>query len=65
MLFNTTDEFLLSGRAEQVAAHCPGVNDRLQGQSRKQFGRVFWARRVSECQALGDTSAMSYRLATA
>jgi len=29
MLFNTTDEFLLSGRAEKVAAGCPGIDDRL------------------------------------
>src|SRR5580692_3987640 len=40
MLFNTTDEFLLAGRAEKIAAHCPGINDRLQWQSRKQFCRV-------------------------
>jgi hypothetical protein len=42
MLFGTTHEFLLSGRAEKVTAHRPGVNNRLQWQSREQFRRVFW-----------------------
>ena len=34
-------EFFLAGRAQKIAPHRPGVNDRLQRQSRQQFGRVF------------------------
>ena len=44
----TTDEFLLSGRAEEVAAYGPGINDRLQWQSRKQCCRVVRTGRISE-----------------
>lgn len=57
MLFDTTHEFLLSGRAEKVTAHRPGVNNRLQWQSREQFCRVFWTGRVGEGREIGKENA--------
>jgi len=48
MLFNTTKEFLLAGRAEKITPRCPGINDRLQRQSRQQFCCVFGTWRISE-----------------
>jgi hypothetical protein len=59
MLFNTTHEFLLAGRTEKVTAHCPGINDRLQWQPRKQFRRVFGTGRISECREISKENAGS------
>src|SRR6266851_924404 len=52
MLINTTHEFLFSGRAEKITAHCPSIYDRLQWQSRKKFCRVLRTRRISECREI-------------
>ena len=57
MLFNTTHEFLFSGRAEKITAHCSGIYDRLQWQSRKKFCRVFRTRRISECREISEEDA--------
>ena len=57
MLFDSGDELKLSGRTEQVAAYGPGIDDRLQRQSRQQVRRSLGARRISEPRKVSEEDA--------